>query len=147
MSDAARRILLAILLLGVAGIIAELLLLGHTEDFYQLIPLVARDRDAGDERRRRAAAGRRDHPAVPGRDGAVHRSAALIGMCLHFQAQHGIPARDGPDAERLGAVPEIDPRQDAAGAGAGRDDPTGADWTSLYIQASGARHAAWEDIT
>ena len=39
MSDAARRILLAILLLGVAGISAELLLMAHTEDVYQLIPL------------------------------------------------------------------------------------------------------------
>jgi hypothetical protein len=39
MSDAARRILLAILLLGVVGISAELLLLAHTEDVYQLIPL------------------------------------------------------------------------------------------------------------
>jgi len=40
MSDAARRILLFILLLGVAGIIAELLLLGHIEDVYQLTPVV-----------------------------------------------------------------------------------------------------------
>ena len=40
MSDAARRILLAILLLGIAGISAELLLMAHTEDVYQLIPLV-----------------------------------------------------------------------------------------------------------
>ena len=40
MSDAARRILLAILILGVAGITVELLLLGHVEDFNQLIPLV-----------------------------------------------------------------------------------------------------------
>jgi hypothetical protein len=39
MSDAARRILLAILLLGLLGITAELLLLGHAEDFNQLIPL------------------------------------------------------------------------------------------------------------
>ena len=39
MSDDARRILMAILLLGVAGIIAELLLLGHDEDFYQWIPI------------------------------------------------------------------------------------------------------------
>ena len=38
MSDAARRILLAILLLGVAGISLELWLLGHVEDVYQLIP-------------------------------------------------------------------------------------------------------------
>ena len=40
MTDAARRILLAILLLGVIGIMAELLLLGHIEDVYQLIPVV-----------------------------------------------------------------------------------------------------------
>ena len=39
MSDAARRILLAILILGVIGISIELLLLGHDEDFNQLIPL------------------------------------------------------------------------------------------------------------
>ena len=39
MSDAARRILLAILLLGVIGITAELLLLGHVEDLNQLIPV------------------------------------------------------------------------------------------------------------
>jgi hypothetical protein len=39
MSDAARRILLAILLLGVTGIMAELLLLGHVEDVYQVIPV------------------------------------------------------------------------------------------------------------
>ena len=40
MSDAARRVLLSILVLGVIGISAELLLLGHDEDFNQLIPLV-----------------------------------------------------------------------------------------------------------
>ena len=39
MSDAARRILLLILLLGTAGISLELWLLAHTEDVYQLIPL------------------------------------------------------------------------------------------------------------
>jgi hypothetical protein len=39
MTDAARRILLAILLLGVAGISAELLLLNHVEDVSQWIPL------------------------------------------------------------------------------------------------------------
>lgn len=38
MTDAARRILLAILLLGVIGITAELLLLGHDEDLNQVIP-------------------------------------------------------------------------------------------------------------
>jgi hypothetical protein len=39
MSDAARRILLGILLLGVIGVMAELLLLAHTEDATQWIPI------------------------------------------------------------------------------------------------------------
>ena len=39
MSDAARRIVMAILILGIAGISLELWLLAHTEDIYQLIPL------------------------------------------------------------------------------------------------------------
>jgi hypothetical protein len=39
MSDAARKILLAIWLLGVIGISTELWLLAHTEDVIQLIPL------------------------------------------------------------------------------------------------------------
>ena len=39
MTDTARRILLAILLLGVFGIAAELLLLAHTEDATQWIPI------------------------------------------------------------------------------------------------------------
>ena len=39
MSDTARRILLAILLLGAFGITAELLLLAHTEDATQWIPI------------------------------------------------------------------------------------------------------------
>ena len=39
MTDAARRILLGILLLGVIGLSAELLLLKHTEDASQWIPL------------------------------------------------------------------------------------------------------------
>jgi hypothetical protein len=40
MTDTARRILLAILLLGIAGLSLELWLLAHVEDVYQLIPLV-----------------------------------------------------------------------------------------------------------
>ncbi len=40
MNDALRRFLLAIFLLGAAGISGELLLMGHYEDFYQQIPLV-----------------------------------------------------------------------------------------------------------
>jgi hypothetical protein len=40
MTDAARRILLGILVLGVIGISAELLLLSHTEHWNQWIPLV-----------------------------------------------------------------------------------------------------------
>ena len=39
MTDAARRILLAILAIGVLGIMAELMLLNHIEDLSQLIPL------------------------------------------------------------------------------------------------------------
>ena len=39
MTDAARRILLAILVIGVLGIMAELMLLNHIEDLSQLIPL------------------------------------------------------------------------------------------------------------
>ena len=39
MSDAARRILLTILVLGIAGISLELWLMAHTEDVYQQIPL------------------------------------------------------------------------------------------------------------
>ena len=39
MSNAARRILMMILILGTAGISLELWLLAHTEDIYQLIPL------------------------------------------------------------------------------------------------------------
>ncbi|MBM3806917.1 MAG: hypothetical protein FJW22_01855 [Acidimicrobiia bacterium] len=40
MTDAARQILLVILLLGLAGISLELWLLNHVEDAYMLIPLV-----------------------------------------------------------------------------------------------------------
>ncbi len=40
MSDAARRILLAILIAGIAGISLELWLMAHTEDIYQQIPLL-----------------------------------------------------------------------------------------------------------
>ena len=39
MSAAARRMLLAILIAGIAGISLELWLMAHTEDVYQLIPL------------------------------------------------------------------------------------------------------------
>lgn len=39
MTDSARRILLAILVMGVVGIIAELLLLNHIEDAAQFIPV------------------------------------------------------------------------------------------------------------
>lgn len=39
MNDTARRILMAILMLGIAGISVELWLLDHIEDAYQLIPL------------------------------------------------------------------------------------------------------------
>jgi len=40
MTDTARRILLGIFLIGLAGTSVELLLLGHDEDLNQLIPLI-----------------------------------------------------------------------------------------------------------
>jgi hypothetical protein len=40
MTDPARRILIGILVIGLAGLSTELLLLEHHEDVYQLIPLV-----------------------------------------------------------------------------------------------------------
>ena len=40
MSETLRRFLLVIFLLGVTGISAELLLMGHYEDWYQQIPLM-----------------------------------------------------------------------------------------------------------
>ena len=40
MNDTARRLLMTILLLGIAGLSVELLLLNHVEDIYQLIPLL-----------------------------------------------------------------------------------------------------------
>ena len=84
MSDAARRILMAILILGIAGISAELWLIAHTEDVYQLIPLVL------------AAAGAISAIAVALRPtaGSVRVFQAVMlffllsgvaGMWLHFQ--------------------------------------------------------------
>jgi hypothetical protein len=84
MSDAARRILLAIFVLGIAGISAELLLLAHTEDVYMLIPLVL------------AAAGLLLVPVVALRPSAgalrlfqlvmgLFLVSGLAGMWLHFQ--------------------------------------------------------------
>ncbi len=84
MSDAARRLLLAILLLGIGGISLELWLLAHTEDAYMLIPLVL------------AAAGVAMSIAVVVRPtpGTVRLFQAvmvlfllsgIVGMWLHFQ--------------------------------------------------------------
>ena len=84
MSDAARRILLTILLLGIAGISLELWLMAHTEDVYQQIPLWL------------AGAGIVTAMAVATRPsiGAVRLFQAvmalfllsgIIGMALHFQ--------------------------------------------------------------
>ena len=84
MSDAARRVLLTILLLGIAGISLELWLMAHTEDAYQLIPLWL------------AAAGIVSAMVVAARPsiGTVRLFQAvmvlfllsgIIGMVLHFQ--------------------------------------------------------------
>ena len=81
MTDAARRILLAILLLGVFGISAELLLLKHTEDVDPMDPARAERRNRGDERRRRVQAFQRGGPIVPARD-AVDDHAAAPSACI-----------------------------------------------------------------
>lgn len=84
MSDGLRRFLLAIFLLGVAGISGELLLMGHYEDFYQQIPLAL------------AVGSLAAVTAVlvrPGRTTvnlfrvvmALFISSGLIGAILHFQ--------------------------------------------------------------
>jgi hypothetical protein len=84
MSDAARRILMAILIVGIAGISTELLLLAHTEDIYMLIPLVL------------AAAGLVLAAVVALRPSAgalrlfqavmlLFLASGLAGMWLHFQ--------------------------------------------------------------
>lgn len=84
MSDAARRILLAILLLGMAGVSLELWLMAHTEDVYQLIPLYL------------AAAGSLTSVIVATRPSigsvrlfqavmALFVVSGVVGMVLHFQ--------------------------------------------------------------
>ena len=84
MSDAARRILLTILLLGTAGISLELWLMAHTEDFYQLIPLLL------------AGAGVLSAIVVAARPSsgsvrlfqavmALFLLSGVVGMVLHFQ--------------------------------------------------------------
>ena len=84
MSDAARRILLAILVVGICGISVELWLLAHTEDIYMLIPLIL------------AAAGLVMSAAVALRPSAgaircfqavmvLFLISGIVGMWLHFQ--------------------------------------------------------------
>lgn len=84
MSDAARRILLTILLLGIAGISLELWLMAHTEDLYQLIPLIL----AGAGVLSLAVAAIKPSPgsvrllqAVMG----LFLLSGIVGMVLHFQ--------------------------------------------------------------
>jgi hypothetical protein len=84
MSDAARRILLAILFLGIAGISLELLLLAHTEDIYQLIPLLlfgVAVVATGTVVRRPSGATVRLFRAVM----LLFVISGIVGMYLHFQ--------------------------------------------------------------
>ena len=84
MSDAARRILLTILLLGTAGISLELWLMAHTEDVYQLIPLwlaVAGVVTSIAVARRPSAGSVRLFQAVM----ALFLVSGVVGMVLHFQ--------------------------------------------------------------
>lgn len=85
MSDAARGILLAILLLGLAGLTAELLLLNHVEDFYQLIPLIL----SGGAVLTAALVALRPSPGSVRLFQAVMvllLASGAIGVVLHFQA-------------------------------------------------------------
>lgn len=84
MSDAARRILLTILLLGIAGISLELWLMAHTEDVYQLIPLwlaVAGVAAATLVALRPSIGSVRLFQAVM----ALFLVSGVVGMVLHFQ--------------------------------------------------------------
>jgi hypothetical protein len=84
MSDAARRILLTILFLGIAGISLELWLMAHTEDIYQLIPLLL----AGAGVLSMLAVGLRPaHGSVRLFQAvmALFVLSGLVGMVLHFQ--------------------------------------------------------------
>ena len=84
MSDAARRILLTILLLGMAGVSLELWLMAHTEDVYQLIPLWlagAGTVTAAVVAMRPSIGSVRLFQAVM----ALFLVSGVIGMVLHFQ--------------------------------------------------------------
>jgi len=84
MSDAARRILLAILVVGIAGISLELWLLAHTEDIYMLIPLVLAGAGlvmAAVVAVRPSAGAIRLFQAVM----ALFLLSGVVGMWLHFQ--------------------------------------------------------------
>jgi hypothetical protein len=84
MSDAARRILLTILILGIAGISLELWLMAHTEDVYQQIPLWL----AGGAIVAVAAVVLRPAPATIRLFQAVmvlFLFSGMVGMWLHFQ--------------------------------------------------------------
>lgn len=84
MSDAARRILLTILWLGMAGVSLELWLMAHTEDVYQLIPLWLAGAGSVTSvvvARRPSIASVRLFQAVM----ALFLVSGVIGMVLHFQ--------------------------------------------------------------
>ena len=117
-----RRLLLGILLFGLVGTATELLLIGHDEDAWQLIPLVVlaswRLLGRGLRRRVRDFPSRRGgHAAVPSGDGAAD-AERRDGFGASLPRQHGIQARDGSVVARVGAVLECAAGQGAAGAGA-----------------------------
>ena len=140
MTDAARRILLGILLLGVIGISAELLLLSHTEDASQWIPLVLNDVTvvmSAVVLFKPSSATIRLFQIVMLLM-IVSGGSACICICRRTWSSS---SRWTPTLSGLGAVEEVHRRQSSAGAGAGRDDATRADWISLYVQASGVSRA------
>ena len=103
--DVIRRVLLAILLIGLAGTATELLLLKHDEEPAQFIPLVAdRRRVCGDcvARGRRTP---RESAFRSGDDGAVRRwrvcsaCICITGRTSHFSVEVD-PARCRPRSSR-----------------------------------------------
>jgi hypothetical protein len=85
MTDTARRLLLGIVVIGLAGLGTELLLIEHHEDIYQLIPLVLAGLAAGSLVALVVAPGRGTVRLFQ----VVMTSFALsgvIGAWLHFQA-------------------------------------------------------------
>jgi hypothetical protein len=103
MTDATRRFVLAIFLIGVVGIGAELVLLAHVEDAKQWIPLVLIAASVV------VAAGAWMAPARPilrvfGALMVMFILSGLVGMALHFQANIEFQMEVDPSIRGLALV-------------------------------------------